>query len=193
VSALDATLVLCADHELNVSTFAARVAASAGADLYLSMAAGLAAASGPRHGGACDRVEALVQEAARPDRAEPVVLARSRRGEELPGFGHTLYPGGDPRAVPLLAWAKELAPRGVGVRTLLALVEAMQKTRGERPSVETGVVAVALALGLPAGSAAGLFSLGRCAGWVAHILEQRESGKLLRPRARYVGAVSPGA
>lgn len=187
VDALDAALILCADHELNVSTFAARVTASAGADLYLCVSAALAAASGPRHGGACDRVEALVREAARPDRAEGVVLARARRGEELPGFGHTLYPDGDPRAPPLLDWARELAPRGRGVRTLLAVVDAMARTRGARPSVETGVVAVALALGLPPGSAAGLFSLGRCAGWIAHVLEQREQGTLLRPRARYVG------
>ena len=187
--AIDAVLVLCADHELNVSTFTARVAASTGADLYLCVSAALAAASGPRHGGACDRVEALVREAARPDRAEAVVLARSRRGEELPGFGHTLYPEGDPRTPPLLQLARAIAPRGLGVRTLLAVVEAMANTRGTRPSVETGVVAVALALGLPAGAAAGLFSLGRCAGWVAHVIEQRESGQLLRPRARYVGQV----
>lgn len=187
LDALNAALILCADHELNVSTFTARVAASAGSDLYLCISAALAAASGPRHGGACDRVEALVREAARPDRAEAVVLARARRGEELPGFGHTLYPAGDPRTPPLFEIAREIAPRAGGVRTLLAVVDAMARTRGERPSVETGVVAVALALGLPPGSAAGLFSLGRCAGWIAHVLEQRESGTLLRPRARYVG------
>lgn len=185
--AIDAVLVLCADHELNVSTFTARIAASAGADLYLCVSAALAAASGPRHGGACDRVEALVREAARPDRAEAVVLARARRGEELPGFGHTLYSKGDPRAPPLLEWARALAPRNPEVRTLLALVDAMARIAGARPAVDAGVVAITLALGLPAGTAAGLFSLGRCAGWVAHVLEQREQGQLLRPRARYVG------
>lgn len=186
--ALDLALVLSADHELNASTFAVRVAASTGADIYACVSAGLAALSGPRHGGACDRVEALVAETGRPERAVEVVRERARRGEGVPGFGHPLYAKGDPRAPVLLEEARRLAPRPPGpLHTLLALVKAMRDARREEPTIDAGLVAVALALRLPRGSAAGLFAVGRAAGWIAHALEQRAAGFLLRPRARYVG------
>ncbi len=97
-AAIDAALILCADHELNASTFAARVAASTGADLYSCCSAALAALSGPLHGGAVGRVEALVDEACQAERVGNVLLARAGRGEAIPGFGHRLYPQGDPRA-----------------------------------------------------------------------------------------------
>ncbi|MFP2912440.1 citrate/2-methylcitrate synthase, partial [Pyxidicoccus sp. 3LFB2] len=84
---LNRALVLLADHELNVSTFTARVTASSGADLYACLSAALAALSGPKHGGACDRVEALLSEVGRPERAAEVVHERLRRGESVPGFG----------------------------------------------------------------------------------------------------------
>lgn len=196
-SAVNAILVALADHELNASTFAARVAASAGADLYACIGAGLATVSGPKHGGACDRVEALVREAARPRGAAAAVHARLARGEAVPGFGHPLYPGGDPRALPLLEIARRLvrdtrrpAAARQASRTLLAIVDHVAESRGERPSVDVGSVAVALALGAPAGTSTALFALGRTVGWVAHTLEQRSSPVLLRPRARFVG-VSP--
>jgi citrate synthase len=187
VGAVNRALVLSADHELNTSAFAARVAASAGADLYACVSAGLAAWSGPRHGAAADRIEALVAEARAPDRAAATVRERQRRGEAIPGFGHPLYPAGDPRAVPLLEAAAALAPRDRGVRTLLAVIQAVRDVGGHAPSIDTGVVAVALAIGAPPGSAAGIFAIGRTAGWVAHALEQQAQGTLLRPRARYVG------
>lgn len=187
VAALDRVLVVCADHELNASTFAARIAASTGADLYQCVCAALGTAAGPRHGAACDRVEALLREVRRPERAAEVVAARSRRGEEIPGVGHRLYPSGDPRAVPLLEVAREIASHSRSVRTISAVVEALARQGRGAPSVDFGVVAVAEALRLPPGSAAGLFALGRTAGWIAHVLEQRQSRALLRPRARYVG------
>lgn len=186
-AALDMALVLTADHELNVSTFAARVAASAGADLYACVGAALATLSGSRHGGACDRVEALVGEVARARGGATVVHERLRRGESLPGFGHRLYPEGDPRTPPLLDAAQALGGRRPGVRHLLSLVAAVRAAGHPPPSVETGLVALTLALGLPPGSATCLFAVGRCAGWVAHALEQRASPLVLRPRARYVG------
>ena len=192
--AIDAILVALADHELNASTFATRVAASAGADLYACVSAGLAAVSGPRHGGACDRVEQLVREAASPRGAAPAVRARLARGEAIAGFGHPLYAAGDPRATPLLAIAARLVrDRGrpeagrAASRTLLAIVEHVRASGGEAPSVDAGSVAVTLALGAPPGTSTALFALGRTVGWVAHTLEQRESGALLRPRARFVG------
>lgn len=180
-------LVLCADHELNASAFAVRVAASAGADLYACVGAGLATLSGPRHGGMVDRVEALVSEVGRPERARAVVHERGRRGEEIPGFGHPLYPGGDARGAQLFAAAREHAPRSVQVRAIAAIVEAMQEAGREPPTVDVGLAAVGAALGLPPRTAVAMFALGRAAGWIAHAFEQRAAGFLLRPRARYVG------
>jgi citrate synthase len=191
VRALDVALILCADHELNPSTFAARVAASAGADLYACVSAALATLSGPRHGGACDRVEALIAEIGSPANAARVIRERSRRGEEVPGFGHRLYPKGDPRATPLMDSAHAIAPRDPAIRTIIALTRAMRDAGREPATVDLGLVAITAALGLPRGSAVALFAIGRTAGWIAHVLEQRASDWVLRPRARYVGPPSP--
>jgi len=187
VAAIDLALVLCADHGLNASTFAARVTASAGADLYASTSAALAALSGWRHGGACDRVEALADEAGTPERAGEVVRGRARRGEAIPGFGHPLYPGGDPRGALLLAAASASDSSDPRLATLQAVAVAMARLGQAPPNLDLGLVALAASLGLPRGSAKAMFAIGRSAGWVAHILEQRRAGFLLRPRARYVG------
>jgi len=181
--AVDAILVACADHELNVSTFATRVAASAGADLYAAVGAGLYSFTGPRHGAACDRIEALFS-ACEAKSAKAVVDARLVLGEALPGFAHPLYPEGDPRTPPLLAVARSLA---AGPRLMDQLVSIVSRETGAQPSVDLGVVAVTRVLGAEPGMSTALFALGRAAGWVAHYLEQRQGGALVRPRARYVG------
>ncbi|RKH22362.1 helix-turn-helix domain-containing protein [Corallococcus sp. CA041A] len=183
---INLALVLCADHELNTSTFAARVTASSGADLYACISAALAAISGHRHGGACDRVEALIAEVGRPERAAQVVHGRLRRGEAVTGFGHRLYLKGDPRTPPLVAAASSVKPEAPKVRVARAVMDTMRDAGHPPPSLDWGLVMLADALGLPSGAATVLFSLGRTAGWVAHVLEQREQGHLLRPRARYV-------
>ncbi|MBL8974574.1 MAG: citrate synthase, partial [Myxococcales bacterium] len=180
-------LVLCADHELNASAFAVRVAASAGADLYACVSAGLATLSGPRHGGVVDRVEALLDEIGRPEHAARVVHDRARRGEEIPGFGHPLYPAGDPRGAQLLAAADQHAPRSPRLRTIAALLAAMHEAGREPPTLDLGLASIGAALGLPPRSAVAIFAVGRAAGWLAHAFEQRAAGFLLRPRARYVG------
>jgi len=187
VAAINRALVLGADHELNASTFSARVAASTGADVYGCLAAALASLSGPRHGGASDRVEALVAEIGVPEAVERVVHDRQRRGEAIEGFGHPLYPDGDPRGAMLVQITRELDPGSGPVRTSLALIDTMEKGEGGGPSIDTGLVALTLALGLPRGSAVGLFAIARSVGWVAHMLEQYEAGYLVRPRARYLG------
>jgi citrate synthase len=187
VAAINAALVLGADHELNASTFAARVAASTGADIYGGVAAALACLSGPRHGGASDRVEALVAEIGSPERAERVLHERQRRGEGIEGFRHPLYPDGDPRGAYLVELAHELAPTSTPVRAFAALSEAMQESGAGAPNIDAGLVALSLALGLPPGCAVGIFAVARSAGWVAHMLEQYEAGYLVRPRARYLG------
>jgi citrate synthase len=185
VAAIDRVLVLLADHELNVSTFAARVAASAHADPYAAVLAGLAAFSGPLHGAASDRAEALVAEAEALGDAARVVHERERRGELMAGFGHPFYPSGDPRAALLLDTARALHARSKTAAAAFALIDAMAAAGRPAPNVDMAVVALRAALGLPRGAAAGLFAVGRCAGWIAHVLEQYAAGFLLRPRARY--------
>ena len=155
VAAVDEALVLSADHELNASSFTARVAASAGADLYACVAAALATMSGPRHGGECDRFEALVAEAGEPRRARAVVAARMQRGDPLHGFGHRLYPAGDPRAARLRDVARALARTAPAaaratLRTIEALVDAVARAGGEPPALDAGLVAVAVAAGAAA-------------------------------------------
>jgi citrate synthase len=176
-------LVLLADHELNASTFAARVAASTGASLAAAALAGLAALSGPLHGGVSSRVKALALEAARVGASE-AVAARLAHWSSAPGFGHPLYPEGDPRARALL---DGFAP-SPSLELLGLTVEA---ATGERANVDFAVVALAEALALPEDAPFALFAVARCAGWTAHALEQISTGALIRPRARYVG-VTPG-
>jgi citrate synthase len=189
--ALELALVLCADHELNASTFAARIAASTGSDLHACLAAALAVMTGPRHGAAALRVDALLDEIGAAGRAAAVVRARLQRGEAIPGFGQPMYRDGDPRAPPLLAAARAIAPRHPRVKAIAAVVATMAAAGRDRPNVDLGLAAIAAALALPRGSASGLFALGRSAGWIAHALEQRASAFVLRPRARYIGPARP--
>ncbi|MCG8417393.1 MAG: citrate synthase family protein [Proteobacteria bacterium] len=183
--AVHRALILVADHELNASTFATRVAASTGSDLYACLSAGLATLSGPRHGGLVERVEALMRECARPGRARQVIRERARRGDDIPGFGHQLYPGGDPRARTLLANARSLAGKNREVAILSALADEMERLGRQPPTCDVGLVALASALRLEPGAASALFAVGRVAGWIAHSFEQRAAGFLMRPRARY--------
>ena len=172
-------LVLLADHELNASTFAVRVAASTGASLAAAALAGLAALSGPLHGGMAARVEMFVDEAQRrgPTRA---VAERLEQGAAMPGFGHPLYPDGDPRAAALL--------NAFTVQPMLAQLLAETATAtGLLPNIDFALVALARALAMPADAPFSLFAVGRMAGWHAHALEQLQTGQLIRPRARYVG------
>jgi citrate synthase len=185
--AIERTLILVADHELNASTFATRVVASTGADLYACVTGGLAALTGPRHGAFSDRVEALLDEVGEPDNARDAIQARTSRGEALPGFGHPLYPNGDPRVPLLFEVAEQFGVRSRRWVTLRAVLREMRRTEREPPNLDFGLVAVVHALGLPRGSATALFAVGRTAGWIAHALEQREAAYLLRPRAEYVG------
>jgi citrate synthase len=190
LSATDRALVLCAEHELNASTFAARVAASAGADLYACLGAAVNTLSGSAHGGMCDRVEALIATIGDRARAPRLVREWLARGEQLPGFGHPLYASGDPRATLLLELAAAHGARSEQAKAAFALLEAMKRGGHPEPTLDIGLVTLCLCLELPPGSAACIFAVGRSAGWVAHALEQRAAGYLLRPRARYVGVTS---
>lgn len=185
---LGAALVLCADHELNISAFTARCVASAGAAPYAAVNAGLAALQGTKHGGNTARVEALLREVGTAEQAQMVIVERLKRGETIPGFGHPLYPAGDPRAHTLLA----MAVGQPGLALPVAVCEAVEGITGEPPNIDFALVAVARGLGLPAGAALTLFALGRTVGWIGHILEQYATDRLIRPRARYVGLPPQG-
>lgn len=184
---LDAALVYCADHELPVSTFAARCVASSGATPYAVVQAGLAALGGTRHGGQVELAEAFLDEVAASGDARKVIAGRLRRGDGIPGFGHPLYPDGDPRGAGLLRLTAETLPGSFAVGLSGAVVEEVQKLTGERPTVDLALATVARALGLPAGGAVALFAVGRTVGWIGHAIEQYASNQLIRPRARYVG------
>ena len=185
-TALRAALILCADHELNVSTFTARCIASSQATPYEVVIGGLAALKGRRHGGQTAEVEALFEEAGRARRPRETLANRLRLGGGAPGFGHPLYPNGDPRAALLLSLAKTHG-RGVVLELSAGLVEAASGLTGERPTVDFALVTLAHALGLPAESPLAIFSLGRSLGWIAHAIEQYGDAQLIRPRARYIG------
>jgi citrate synthase len=185
---LDAALVLCADHELNPSTFAARVAAGTGADPYAVVAAGLATLSGPRHGSASLAAGRFLAEVGKPGNAAAAVRALRQRQSLPPAFGHRVYSGTDPRALSLFALAEQLAPNHPLVRTSQAIVAAVAKDGdGEHPNVDFAMVTLAAALGAPFEITAAWYGVGRCAGFLAHATEQRTGGALLRPRARYTG------
>lgn len=184
--ALNAVLVLLADHELTGSTFAARIAASSGTFLHGCITAALTTHSGLYIARIHDRVESLVAECRDP--AEMMARLREAQGtgDSPPGFNHPLYPHGDPRAECLLAIAAEVAPRSKKVAQLLKWLDAARTQLHLHPRVEMGVVAICCALRLPAKSPSALFAIARSSGWVAHILEQRTAGFLVRPRAKYM-------
>ena len=187
VDLLGSALVFCVDHELPVSTFAARCVASSEATPYAVVLAGLAALGGVKHGGELELVETFLQEVEAAGDARVVISGRLRRGERVPGFGHSLYPEGDPRGAGLLRLTAGAYPEGVAVTLFDTVAGEMLRLMGERPTVDFALATVARALELPPGGAVALFALGRTVGWIGHAIEQYRSGSLIRPRARYVG------
>jgi len=182
-----AALVLCADHELNASTFTVRVVASTRATPYAAVVAGLAALQGPRHGGMTARVAALCDEVAAQGNPRTAVAARLRRGDRLPGFGHPLYPNGDPRHVAL---ERQFDRHGIDNherQRLQHLAAAVAEATELRPNIDFSLVGLQRCFGLPPGAPIALFAIGRCVGWLAHAQEQYARPELIRPRARYIG------
>ena len=180
-------LVLLADHELNASTFTVRCAASTGLNLYDAVIAGLAALKGPKHGGAGVLASRLVKTLVDND-VEPVIRERVALGERFAGFGHGVYKRGDPRAMSLLeALTRAGAPR----KFTREIPERIAEATGEFVNIDYALAVLVLALRMPAGSELALFAMARSVGWIAHAIEQLQHGKLIRPRARYVGP-APG-
>jgi citrate synthase len=180
-------LILCADHELNVSSFTARCVASAGSHPYAVTIAALAALEGSRHGGATARVDAML-DALRRARVKTSALAdRLRRGEPVDGVGHPLYRDGDPRAIALIEALRAGWPRSAELAFMLDVARAAESVTGERPNLDFALVGVERVLRLPPGSALTLFAIGRAIGWIGHAIEQYAIAQLIRPRAKYVG------
>ena len=189
---LRAALIVCADHELNVSAFTARCVASAGSSPYSVVVAGLAAIEGAKHGGMSARVETMFDELRRARDVRKAMSDRLRRGEVLYGFGHPLYPGGDPRATLLFELLEKRFPKSAEVTFARAAAKAGEAISGEKPTIDLALVALARALKLADGAALTLFAIGRTIGWIGHAIEQYGIDGVIRPRAKYVGEMPAG-
>lgn len=185
---LRATLVLLADHELNTSTFAVRCVASTGASLPAALGAGLAALSGDKHGGGSAAARRMLTQAlAAPDAKDAIGNYYTTIAPEFAGFGHPLYPHGDPRAAYLLERLSAMSTEHSLLRAILAACTAAGELLDARPNADLALAAMELAFGWPEGAGMSVFALARSAGWIAHAAEQAASAALIRPRARYIG------
>jgi len=187
VDAIRSALILCADHELNVSSFTARCVASAGSHPYAVVIAGLSALEGPKHGGASARAAAMLTSLRDQRRVDAAIAERLRRGESLDGFGHPLYGRGDPRAIALLDLLREYWGKSPELAFVTEVAKAASAAAGEQPNLDFALAALSRVLRLPPESPLMLFAIGRSIGWVGHAIEQYATNQLIRPRAKYVG------
>jgi citrate synthase len=195
--ALDVALVLHADHELNASTFAARVAAATLSDVHSAVVAGIGTLKGPLHGGANAEVMKMLLDLgadATPERIEGTVREKLARKEKIPGFGHRVYRTMDPRAVHLRRMSRDLGRRTGQPQwfEISERIEALVKAeKGLNPNVDFFSASTYQALGIPTTLFTPVFAVSRCAGWTAHVLEQLANNRLIRPRAEYTGPSVP--
>ncbi len=191
--ALRAALSLLADHELAASTLAARVAASVRADPYAVVATGLGAVGGSLHGGASFGAEVMLRAASQPGDAVRVVGELLRRGERIPGFGHFVYRGHDPRAVLLLDLVRAAAPASPRLAVAEAVLAEARRRALPAPNIDFALAMLASVAGMVPGAGEAIFAVARAAGWLAHALEEYARHAPIRPRAIYTGpAALPG-
>ncbi|MGP8074798.1 MAG: citrate/2-methylcitrate synthase [Thermoplasmata archaeon] len=189
--AFDVALILHADHELNASTFAARVTASTLSDLYSSVTSAIGTLKGPLHGGANERVMELLNEIGEPSRAEGIVRAKLARHERIMGFGHRVYKVEDPRATILREWLRRVGEEKGNLRyyDLLAKIkDVVHHEKGLYPNLDFYSGSVYSLLGIPHDLFTPIFASSRVAGWTAHVLEEYDDLRLIRPTAKYIGA-----
>jgi citrate synthase len=195
--AFDIALVLHADHELNASTFAARVAAATLTDLYSAVVAAIGTLKGPLHGGAnADVMRLLIEigEDAGPDRIDEAIRGRLARKVKIPGFGHRVYRTEDPRATHLRRMSRELGDRAGNTRWFEMSRRIEGLVTGEKrlyPNVDFYSASTYYTLGIPIDLFTPIFAVSRVSGWTAHCLEQYANNRLIRPRTDYIGPVYP--
>jgi citrate synthase len=195
--AFDVALVLHADHELNASTFAGRVAAATLTDLHSAIVAAIGTLKGPLHGGAnADVMRMLIEigEDATPERLDDAVRSKLARKEKIPGFGHRVYRTEDPRATHLRRMSKELGNRVGNTRWFEMSQRIEQTVRREKnlyPNVDFYSASTYYTLGIPIDLFTPIFAVSRVSGWTAHCLEQYSNNRLIRPRTEYIGPPYP--
>jgi citrate synthase len=197
IRALDVALILHADHELNASTFAARVAAATLTDMYSAIVAAIGTLKGPLHGGANAEVMKLLLElgqTASGERVDEVIRGKLARKEKIPGFGHRVYKTEDPRATHLRQMSRDLGKRAGNSAwfEMSQRIEALVK--GEKklnPNVDFYSASTYYTLGIPIDLYTPIFAVSRMSGWTAHVLEQYANNRLIRPRADYIGPSYP--
>jgi citrate synthase len=188
---LDVALILQADHELNASTFTARVVAGTLADMYSAVTAALGALSGPLHGGANTAIMKILLEIGDTDRVEDYVRKALISKRKIMGFGHAVYKTEDPRATHLRRFSKEMGERKGNTKwydITAKLEEVMKREKNLLPNVDAYSASTYYMMGIPLDLYTPIFAISRISGWTAHILEQYADNKLIRPRAEYVGA-----
>jgi citrate synthase len=197
VRAFDCALILHADHELNASTFAARVAAATLTDIHSAVVGGIGALKGPLHGGANAEVMKMLLDfgaTAAPQKVEAAIREKLARKEKIPGFGHRVYKTMDPRAVHLRQLSKDLGKRS-GQSHWVEMSERIEAVvKGEKklnPNVDFYSASMYYALGIPVSLYTPIFAVSRTSGWTAHVLEQFANNRLIRPRAEYTGPAVP--
>ena len=188
--AVDASLILYAEHELNASTFAARVTASTMSDMYSAVTSGVATIKGPLHGGAGEAVMRDLEEIGSVERVEGFATEALARKRRFMGFGHRVYKAGDPRAKILIGLAEEVCARKGETKWLemaKKLHEVVEREKGMLPNVDFYSAPLFRALGFPVELNVPVITMARIAGWTAQLFEQYADNRLFRPRAAYVG------
>jgi citrate synthase len=192
LDAVRAALVLLADHELAASTLAVRVAASVLADPYAAVSAGLGVVGGALHGGASLGVESVLSQIDEPDQAGAVLGERLRRGERIPGFGHSVYTSGDRRATALFEHIRAAVPGHERLAVAEAVLAEARQRRLPEPNVDFALGTLVTMAGMVRGAGEAIFAIARTAGWIAHAAEEYGRRSPLRLRAVYTGPAPQG-